>query len=101
MSVIQEMRLIATVSFVEAVLSLVGRAYMTVLCAIGGPSGRQRELRSILCSLGFADLLASISWIITQCVGIRHIGTDVSPHPLHVAAEATGVLGFAAMSYWS
>ena len=95
------MRLVATVSLIEALLSLLGSTYMTVLCAIGGPSDRQRELRSILCSLGFADLLASVSWIITQCVGIRHIGTDVSPHPLHVAAEATGVLGFAAMSYWS
>ena len=101
---ISPMRPVATVSFIEALISLLGSTYMTVMCAVGAVDGtpsRHRALRSILFSLGFADLLASISWIITQCVGIERIGADDSGRARHVAAEATGILGFAAMSYWS
>ena len=96
----------ATASLIESAISVLGSAWMCVMCAsclsrddddTPRTSDSQRAIRSILFSLSLADLMASGAWVSTQCVALGAPDSSVRQG----IAEVFGVLGFTAMSWWS
>ena len=101
------MRVVALVSLLESVLSLLGSAYLAVRCASQLQKSadadshvlqRRRHVQLILLMIGVADFLGASSWASTESVSLGLLQESVARCAL---AELLGLIGFAAMSLWT
>ena len=93
------MIIIAVISLVESLLSLLGAVYLCISCFGGWRNiSHQDTIRSILFHVGVADVLAAATWISTQVVAL---GFASETWVRCAVASISGLSAFMAMSIWT
>ena len=100
-------QVIAQISLIEAVLSLLGALYLVANCAscaaLGAqaPLSHRRAVRAMLFHVGVADVAASVSWILTQIGALASFPAGPGYLVVCTASSALGTGAFVAMSTWT
>ena len=92
------MMVVAVISLVESLLSLLGALYLCISCFGGRAISHQDAVRRILFNVGVADALAAATWVSTQVVALKLARESWIRCWV---ASAFGLSAFIAMSIWT